>query len=108
MAAAHERNKQNVKKKSRLWTNTELTYFASVLADEENDFALQLDTLALKKSANEAIFRGIKAEFEAKLSEQDFKEDNDKEKENNPKRFELPLELTTEKLRVKFKSHISD
>ena len=103
MAAAYERNKQRVKKKSRQWTNTELKYFASVLADEENDFALQLDTLALKKSANEAVCRDIKADFEARLSEQDFKEENDKEIENNPKRFELPLELTTEKLRVKFK-----
>ena len=74
-----------------------------MLADEENDFALQLDTLALKKSTNEAVFRDIKADFEARLSEQDFKEENDKEIENNPKRFELPLELTTEKLRVKFK-----
>ena len=103
MAAAYERSKQRVKKKSRQWTNTELKYFASVLADEENDFALQLDTLALKKSANEAVFRDIKADFEARLSEQDFKEENDKEIENNPKRFELPLELRTEKLRVKFK-----
>ena len=103
MAAAYERNKQRVKKKSRQWTDTELKYFASVLADEGNDFALQLDTLALKKSANEAVFRDIKADFEARLSEQDFKEENDKEIENNPKRFELPLELTTEKLRVKFK-----
>ena len=74
-----------------------------MLADEENNLALQLDTLALKKSANEAVFRDIKAEFESKLSEQDFKEENDKEKEDNPKRFELPLELTTEKLKVKFK-----
>ena len=103
MAAAYERNKQWVKKKSRQWTNTELKYFASVLADEENDFALQLDTLALKKSANEAVFRDIKADFEARLSEKDFKEENDKEIENNPKRFELPLELTTDKLRVEFK-----
>ena len=61
MAAAHERMKENVKKKSRQWKNTELEYFASVSADEENDFALQLDTLALNKSANEAVFRDIKA-----------------------------------------------
>ena len=102
MAAAHERKNQSVKRKSRQWTNTELKYFASVLADKENDLALQLDTLALKKSANEAVFRDVKAEFEPNLSEQDFKEENDKEKEHNPKRFELPLELTTEKLKVKF------
>ena len=47
VAAAYKRRKQNVKKKSRQWTNTELKYFASVLADEENDFALQPDKLAL-------------------------------------------------------------
>ena len=72
-----------------------------MLADEENEFGLQLGKLALKKSANEAVFRDIKVE--AKLSDQDFSEENDKEKENNLKRFKLPLELITEKLRVKFK-----
>ena len=90
-------------KKSRQWTNTELKCFASVLEDEENDFALQLDTLALKTPANEAVFRDIKAEFEANFQNKMSKEENDKGKENNPKRFELPLDLTTEKLRVKFK-----
>ena len=39
---------------------------------QRNDFALKLDTLALKKSGNEAVFLDIKAEVEAKLSEQDF------------------------------------
>ena len=62
MSAAHQRKKQNVKKKSRQWTNTELKYFASVLADQENDFALQLDTLALKKPANEVVLQDIKVE----------------------------------------------
>ena len=75
-----------------------------MLADEENDVAVQLDRLALKKSlsANEAVFRDIKAEFEANFQSKISKRRTTK-RENNPKRFELPLELTTEKLRVKFK-----
>ena len=60
MAAAHEGKKQNVKKKSRQWTNTELKYFASVLADKENDFVLQLDKLASKKSFNEVVTQLLK------------------------------------------------
>ena len=39
-------------KKSRNWTETELKYFCLVLADKEVDYAHQLDSLALKKSAS--------------------------------------------------------
>ena len=36
-------------KRERKWTETELKYFALVLADEKEQFAVRLDTLALKK-----------------------------------------------------------
>ncbi|KAK2553609.1 hypothetical protein P5673_025101, partial [Acropora cervicornis] len=43
-------------KKERAWTETELKYLALVLADEKNQFAVRLETLALKKSANNDVF----------------------------------------------------
>jgi len=43
----------------------ELKVFASVLADDRNEFALTLETLALKESANVHIFEAIKKELDA-------------------------------------------
>ena len=40
----------------RKWSEDELKEFASVLADDRTEFALTLETLALKKSANVHIF----------------------------------------------------
>ncbi|KAK2558373.1 putative skeletal organic matrix protein 5 [Acropora cervicornis] len=45
--------------KERAWTETELKYLALVLADEKNQFAVRLETLALKKSANNDVFEDI-------------------------------------------------
>ena len=39
--------------RGRKWSEDELNEFASVLADDRTEFALTLETLALKKSANE-------------------------------------------------------
>ena len=41
-------------KKERVWT--ELKFLALVLADEKTEFAIRLETLALKKSANNEVF----------------------------------------------------
>ena len=41
-------------KKERVWT--ELKFLALVLADEKTEFAVRLETLALKKSANNEVF----------------------------------------------------
>ena len=38
--------------RGRKWSEDELMEFASVLADDGTEFALTLETLALKKSAN--------------------------------------------------------
>ena len=45
--------------KVRAWTETELKYLALVLADEKNQFAVRLETLALKNSANNDVFEDI-------------------------------------------------
>ena len=51
----------------RAWTKIELAYFAIVLADEKNDFAVRLDTLALKKTANDNLFTEISEAFQERL-----------------------------------------
>ena len=58
----------SAKERSRPWTETELKYFALVLADETNEFAYKLDTLALKKTANKPVFEDIKKAFEERIS----------------------------------------
>ena len=55
--------------RGRKWSEDELKEFASVLADDPNEFALTLETLALKNSANVHIFEAIKKEFDARLQE---------------------------------------
>ena len=51
--------------RGRKWSEDELKEFASVLADDRTEFALTLETLALKKSANVHIFEAIKKELDA-------------------------------------------
>ena len=53
--------------RGRKWSEDELKEFASVLADDRTEFALTLETLALKKSANVHIFEAIKKELDARL-----------------------------------------
>ena len=63
-------------KEERAWTETELKYLALVLADEKNQFAVRLETLALKKSANNDVFEDIsKALFQSCLLSIDFIEE---------------------------------
>ena len=59
-------------KKARVWSETELKFLAIVLADEKTDFAVKLDTLALKKSANNEVFEQVKQAFEQSLSSEEF------------------------------------
>lgn len=92
------------KERSRPWTETELKYFALVLADETNEFAHKLDTLALKKTANKSVFEDIKKAFEELMSSEEFKEENDREhRESKSKKVLTHLRIDVEKLRVKFK-----
>ena len=63
-------------KNSRRWTETELSTFAEVLADPGNSFAITLDKLALKKSANNEVFECIQKELAEEMESEDFKERN--------------------------------
>ena len=67
MAAARKGKKREVRK--RKWTDIELKQFAIGLADNKSEFALTLETLALKKSANIHIFEQVKKELDARLLE---------------------------------------
>lgn len=94
----------SAKERSRPWTETELKYFALVLADETNEFAYKLDTLALKKTANKPVFEDIKKAFEERISSEEFKEENDREhRQSKSKKALTHLRIDVEKLRVKFK-----
>ena len=52
------------------WSLSQLKIFATVLADDQTNFAFTLESLALKKSANLHVFESIKKEFDNRLSRQ--------------------------------------
>ena len=56
--------------KGRNWTEKETEAFCYVLADGEFDFALTLETKALKKQANKEVFEGILSQL--KISQKLF------------------------------------
>ena len=89
--AAKQNNmmESSAKEQGRTRTETELKYFAHVLADKSNEFAYKLDTLALKKTANKPVFNNTKKAFEEHMSSQEFKEENDREhcESKSKKRF---------------------
>ena len=102
MAGASD--KASAKPQNRQWTQTELKYFALVLADEKHDFGYKLDTLALKKIANKTVFEDIKKVLEESMSSQEFKEKNEREHRGSKSKKDLPpLRVDVERLRVKFK-----
>ena len=59
-------------KKERVWTETELKFLALVLADEKTEFAVRLETLALKKSANNEVFQEISKKFNELMLSNEF------------------------------------
>ena len=59
--------KSTKESRGRKRSEDELKEFVSVLADDRTEFALTLETLALKKSANVHIFEAIKKELDARL-----------------------------------------
>ena len=90
-------------KKGRNWTETELKYFC-ILANEETDYAHQLDSLALKKSANKKIFEDVKEKLEEYFQSEDFKGEFELETSKSKSKYkDEPLNLSPEKLRAKFK-----
>ena len=50
--------------RSRNWRNNEFEEFAKVLPDNENAFAVSLEKLALRKSANNEVFSQRKITFD--------------------------------------------
>ena len=69
-----------------------------MLADDKSEFALTLETLALKKSANIHIFEQVKKELDARLLE-----GKDKEEDLPKKGRQRPMNTSIPKLRVKHK-----
>ena len=65
------------------------------LADDRNEFALALETLALKKSANFHIFQNIKKELDARLRTEYIP--------CSKKGKEKAIETSVVKLRAKYK-----
>ena len=66
--------KTKTTKNTRQWTESKLELLAEVLADPENNFAIYLDKLALKKSANNEAFNHIKNAFEIEMDNGIFKQ----------------------------------
>lgn len=91
------KNKKNTEVRVRKWTEYELKQFAYVLADDIDDFAYKLESLALKKSANEHIFQIIKEEFDARLSRNSDVSQREEKVNNNP------IDTSIPKLRNKYK-----
>ena len=77
------------------WREVELKVFVTVLTDDRNEFALTLETLALKKSANFHIFQNIKKELNARLQTENI--------ECSKKGKEKAIETSVVKLRAKYK-----
>ena len=66
--------KSKTTKNTRQWTENELELLAEVLADPENNFAISVDKLALKKSSNNKAFERIKNTFEMEMDNVTFKQ----------------------------------
>ena len=81
--------------RGRRWSEDELKEFAYVLADDRTEFALTLETLALKKSANVHIFEAIKKELDARLQA--------KTTTSSKKGKVKEIDTSVVKLRVKYK-----
>ena len=85
--------------RGRKWSEDELKEFASVLADDRTEFALTLETLALKKSANVHIFEAIKKELDARLQA--------KTTTSSKKGKAKEIDTSVVKLRAKYKWHFA-
>ena len=80
--------KSKTTKNARQWTQNELELFAEVLADPENNFAISLEKLALKKSANNEVFKHIKKTFKKKMDNKTFKLNNADQVKDNATKLE--------------------
>ena len=78
--------------KGRNWTEKETEAFCYVLADGEFDFALTLETKALKKQANKEVFEGIQSQLKISLNDPEFYDEDFEDSE---------LDISITKLRNK-------
>ena len=78
--AAARKGKKLPEVKGRKQTDNELKQFAIVQEDNKNEFALRLETLALKKSTNIKVFEQVKIELYARLNVEKVKEESSQER----------------------------
>ena len=68
--APKKKVKRSKTQKNKPWTDKQTNIFAAVLSSTESrdkPFALVLETMALKKTANESVFNNVREEFEDML-----------------------------------------
>ena len=94
--AAKKQRKGTKEYRGKKWSDGELREFAYVLADDQTEFALTLETLALKRSANVHIFENIKKELDARLQSKNISLSSKKGKER-------AIDTSVAKLRTKYK-----
>ena len=87
-------------KNSRRWTETELDCLADVLADPENNYAITLDRLALKKSSNNEVFEHIMTDLSKEMGKEDFISRNADHFKGGKS---TKLDISIDRLRHKFK-----
>ena len=66
----------NKASRDRNWTNLETDAYASILADGESNYALTLETKALKKKSNKKVFEAILVDFNVARLPYDHYTDN--------------------------------
>ena len=66
----------NKASRDRNWTNLETDAYASILADGESNYALTLETKALKKKSNKKVFEAILVNFNVARLPYDHYTDN--------------------------------
>ena len=97
---------QTKRKNDRRWTNDEKALFAEVLVDDDNNFLVAIEKLALKCSSNDELFNHVKTVFDARLQGRNFIEKNEQNfKDKNGKIVPYTkLDTPTQKLHNQLKN----
>ena len=85
--------------RDRNWTNLETDAYTSILADGETNYALTLETKALKRKSNKEVFEAILTDFNVALADSEFCKEN---KLHFPEESMIDLDISVDKLRVKY------
>ena len=80
--------KAKTTKSARRWTENKLELFVEVLADPENNFAISLEKLALRKPVNNEVFEYIKNNFDMKMDNKIFRQNNADQVKNKATKLE--------------------